>query len=47
MLITSLGSCNGGRRDDPDAVEVAFILGQDRMQVPLTIDQQVIKALAA
>jgi hypothetical protein len=28
-------------------VEVAFILGQDRMQVPLTIDQQVIKPLAA
>ena len=28
-------------------VEMAFILGQDRMQVPLTIDQQVIEALAA
>jgi hypothetical protein len=28
-------------------VEVAFILGQDRAQVPLTIDEQVIETPAA
>jgi hypothetical protein len=29
------------------AIEVAFILGQDRSQVPSAIGQQVIEALAA
>jgi hypothetical protein len=28
-------------------VEMAFILGQDRTQMPLTIDEQVIEALAS
>lgn len=28
-------------------VEMVFILGQDRAQVPFTIDQQVIEALSA
>jgi hypothetical protein len=28
-------------------VEVAFILGQDRSQVPFTIDEQVIETLAS
>ena len=51
MLIMSLGSCR--RRAERMAlmwavlVEVAFVLGQDRSQVPLTIDEQMIEALAA
>ena len=49
MSIASLRSCNGGRRERPLTmmVEMAFIPGQDRAQVPFTMEEQVIEAVAA